>query len=249
VRSGQAPLRLAGPAPFVLALVVRAPQRRDRGRGESGKNRGGCARHPAGKRNTAGRLRLPTKVVTDCAASEAEKRPTVSEMAVPPASLELEVVTYGVTEAGQAVPGSFAKQNEPPAARYSPRVRVRRSRLAMLWLVAVPIAACTHATSGVAGRVVGRAFEGGRTSFPGVQAIVELSNSTAGVCSVGAFHVAWRSGLFNAFGGSVTCKRRATTLPPHGSARVSCQVSSTESTFTENNSRVVDIESHCDGSL
>jgi hypothetical protein len=125
---------------------------------------------------------------------------------------------------------------------------VGRSRLAILWLAAVPIAACTHATSSVAGRVVGRAFEGGRSSFPGVQAIVELSNSTANVCSIDAYRVAWRSGLFNLYGGSVICDRQTTTLPPHGSARVSCQVSSTESTFTEDNSRVVDIESHCDGS-
>ena len=49
---------------------------------------------------------MPTKVVTDCPASEAEKRAPETEIGVPAASLELVVVTYGVTEAGQAVPAT-----------------------------------------------------------------------------------------------------------------------------------------------
>src|ERR1019366_5199438 len=49
---------------------------------------------------------LPTKVVTDWPASEAEKRPAVTAISVPAASLELEVVTYGVTDAGQPLPAT-----------------------------------------------------------------------------------------------------------------------------------------------
>ncbi len=49
---------------------------------------------------------LPTNVVTDCPASAAEKRPPATEMGVPAASLELVVVTYGVTDAGHAAPAT-----------------------------------------------------------------------------------------------------------------------------------------------
>ena len=49
---------------------------------------------------------MPTNVVTDCAASDAAKRPPETEIAVPAASLELLVVTYGVTEAGHALPAT-----------------------------------------------------------------------------------------------------------------------------------------------
>jgi hypothetical protein len=49
---------------------------------------------------------FPTKVVTDFAVSEAENRALVTAMAVPEASLELSVVTYGVTDAGHAVPAT-----------------------------------------------------------------------------------------------------------------------------------------------
>ena len=52
------------------------------------------------------RYGLPTKVVTDCAARAAENRAPESEMAVPAASLELVVVTYGVTDAGHADPAT-----------------------------------------------------------------------------------------------------------------------------------------------
>src|SRR5579871_3774303 len=49
---------------------------------------------------------FPTNVVTDWAAREAEKRPPETEMGEPAASFELVVVTYGVTDAGQAVPAT-----------------------------------------------------------------------------------------------------------------------------------------------
>ena len=47
---------------------------------------------------------LPTNVVTDDASTEPLNRPAVTVMAVPAASFELAVVTYGVTEAGHPVP-------------------------------------------------------------------------------------------------------------------------------------------------
>jgi hypothetical protein len=47
---------------------------------------------------------LPTNVVTDCAVRDALNRPTVTVMAVPATSLEQVVATYGVTDAGHAVP-------------------------------------------------------------------------------------------------------------------------------------------------
>jgi hypothetical protein len=49
---------------------------------------------------------LPTNVVTDCASRDAVNAPAVTAIAVPAASLELEVVTYGVTDAGHAVPAT-----------------------------------------------------------------------------------------------------------------------------------------------
>ena len=59
---------------------------------------------------------LPTNVVTDCASREALNDPAVTLMAVPAASLELEVVTYGVTDAGHAVPATKKEAcwAEPP---------------------------------------------------------------------------------------------------------------------------------------
>ena len=42
--------------------------------------------------------------MTDAASTEPLNRPAVSVMGVPAASFELAVVTYGVTEAGHAVP-------------------------------------------------------------------------------------------------------------------------------------------------
>jgi hypothetical protein len=59
---------------------------------------------------------FPTKVVTDCAAREALNRAAVTEIGVPAASLELVVVTYGVTEAGHAVPATKNEtvRAEPP---------------------------------------------------------------------------------------------------------------------------------------
>ncbi len=47
---------------------------------------------------------FPTNVVTDCAASDAENRAPVTEMAVPAVSFSLVDVTYGVTLLGHAVP-------------------------------------------------------------------------------------------------------------------------------------------------
>jgi hypothetical protein len=47
---------------------------------------------------------LPTNVVTDWAAREAENRAPDTGMTVPAARLELVEVTYGVTDAGHAVP-------------------------------------------------------------------------------------------------------------------------------------------------
>jgi hypothetical protein len=98
------------------------------------------------------------------------------------------------------------------------------------------------------GRVVGVTFGGGLHSIPDTQAIVELSNSTPNVCRVDAYRVEWRSGLFNILGGAARCKPQGATLAPHGSGRDSCTVSAGGiSTLTEQNARVLDIESRCDG--
>src|SRR5262245_38412737 len=61
---------------------------------------------PSGTERIGDDYGLPTKVVTDCAASDAEKRAPETETGLPAASLELVVVTNGVTDAGHAVPAT-----------------------------------------------------------------------------------------------------------------------------------------------